>query len=138
LDAAWHLFGPDVNRAGIPRLLAHPSSYLLVAFSDEEDELGDAGTPLGVLLGSEVTGADLATEMFITFIGVRPMAQRLGVGSALIRSMLALARDRGCSRVRGTIAPENAGALRVMRKMGAAAENVSINVSWQLTGASEG
>jgi len=133
LDAVWRLFGPRVDRAGIPRLLANPTSHLLIAFSDEEDELGDTGSPLGVVLGSELTGYDLSTEMFISFIGVQPMAQRLGVGSALIRSMLALAEERGCARVRGTLGPENVGAIRIMRKMGAATENVSINVSWQLS-----
>lgn len=132
LDAVWRLFGPRVNRAGIPRLLATPTSHLLVAYSDERDELGDPGTPLGVVLGSELTGFDLSTEMFISYIAVRPMAQRLGVGSALIRSMLALARERGCARVRGTMEPENVGAIRAMRSMGAATENVSINVSWHL------
>lgn len=133
LDAVWHLFGPRVNRAGIPRLLATPTSHLLVAFTDEEDELGPAGTPLGVVLGSELAGFDLSTEMFISFIAVQPMAQRLGVGSALIRSVLELARERGCARVRGTLGPENVGAIRAMRKLGAATENVSINVSWLLS-----
>ncbi len=130
-EAVWRLFGARLNRAGIPRLLADPTSHLLVAFSEEEDELGDPGTALGVVLGSELTGFDLSTEMFISFISVQPMAQRLGVGSALVRSMLARARERGCARVRGTIGPENVGAIRIMRKMGAATENVSINVSWQ-------
>lgn len=137
LDATWRLFGPRINREGIPRVLADPTSHLLVAFSDEEDGLGEPGTPLGVLLGSEVTGFDLSTEMFISFIAVQPMAQRLGVGSALVHAMLELARDRGCARVRGTIGPENVGAIRIMRKLGAATENVSINVSWQLTAVPE-
>ena len=133
MEAVWRLFGPHVNREGIPRLLADPTSHLLVAFSEEEDELGDPGTPLGAVLGSELTGFDLSTEMFISFIAVQPMAQRLGVGSALVGSMLGLARERGCARVRGTIGPENVGAIRIMRKLGAATENVSINVSWQLS-----
>lgn len=137
LDAAWRLFGSRINRAGIPRVLADPTRHLLVAFSEEEDGLGEAGRALGVLLGSEVTGFDLSTEMFISFIAVQPMAQRLGVGSALVRSMLTLARDRGCARVRGMIGPENVGAIRIMRKLGAATENVSINVFWQLTGVPE-
>lgn len=134
LDAVWRLFGPRVNRAGIPRLLANPNTHLLIAYSEEGDGLAEPGTPVGVVLGSELTGYDLSTEMFISFIAVHPMAQRLGVGSALIRSMLELAAERGCSRVRGTLGPENVGAIRAMRKLGAATENVSIHVSWQLTG----
>lgn len=137
LNAVWRLFGPRVNPAGTTRLLATPTSHLLVAFSDEQDELGPAGTPLGVVLGSELTGFDLSTEMFISFIAVQPMVQRLGVGSTLIRSMLELARERDCARVRGTLGPENVGAIRIMRKLGAATENVSINVSWQLSEAAD-
>ena len=136
-DAVWRLFGPRLNRAGIPRVLADPGSHLLVATSEEEDELGAPGTPIGLVLGSELTGPDLSREMFISFIAVQPLARRLGVGSELVRAMLALARERGCARVRGTITPENSGAMRVMRNMGAAAENVSINVSWQLAESQE-
>lgn len=134
VEGVWRLFGPHLNRAGIARLLTNPTTHLLAAFSDEEDELGERDTPIGVVLGSEMIGADLSTEMFITFIAVQPMVQRLGVGAALIRSMLTVARDRGCARVRGTIAPDNVGAIRVMRTLGATTENVSINASWQLGG----
>jgi len=134
VDAVWRLFGPGLNREGIPRLIDSPSSHLLVALSEEEDELGEPDTPIGVVLGSEVIGADLSTEMFISYIAVQPLVQRLGVGAALIRSMLAVAGERGCARVRGTIGPENVAAIHAMRNLGAATENVSINVSWQLSG----
>jgi ribosomal protein S18 acetylase RimI-like enzyme len=133
VDGVWRLFGPHLNRSGIAGLLASPTSHLLAAFSEEDDELGESGTPIGVVLGSELIGADLSTEMFISFITVQPLVQRLGVGAALVRSMLEVASERGCARVRGTIAPDNVGAIRVMRTLGAATENVSINASWQLS-----
>jgi ribosomal protein S18 acetylase RimI-like enzyme len=137
VDGVWRLFGPRLNRTGIATLLASPTTHLLAAFSDQDDELGEPGTPIGVVLGSELIGADLSTEMFITLIAVQPLVRRLGVGAALIRSMLALAQERGCARMRGTIAPDNVGAIRVMRTLGATTENVSINASWQLTGPSD-
>lgn len=133
-DSVWRLFGPHLNRTGIPGLLASPTTHLLAAFSDEGDELGEPGTPIGVVLGSELIAADLSTEMYISFIAVQPPVRRLGVGAALVRSALAVARERGCARVRGTIAPDNVGAIRVMRTLGATTENISINASWQLTG----
>ncbi len=134
VDGVWHLFGPHLNRTGIAGLFASPTTHLLAAFSDEDDELGEPGTPIGVVLGSELIGGDLSTEMFISFIAVQPLVQRLGVGAALVRAVLALARERGCARVRGTLAPDNVGAIRVMRTLGATTENISINASWQLTG----
>lgn len=137
LADALHVFERRVTPLGPARLLANPACHLLAAYSEDRDELGTTGTPIGLILASEVTGPDLTTEMHITWVAVQPLFRRLGVGSALTRAMFNLARARGCTAVRGTISPENRGGLHITRALGLAEENVSINVSWEFASLSE-
>ncbi|MGH7921959.1 MAG: GNAT family N-acetyltransferase [Candidatus Dormibacteraceae bacterium] len=137
LKDALRVYGHEVTPLGAARLLTNPTCHVLVAYSEDRDELGTSGTPIGVVLATEVTARDLSVEMHIAWTAVQPIFRRLGVGSALVRAMLKLSRERGCALVRATIPPENQGGIHLMRAMGAAQEDVSINVSWEFAPLSE-
>jgi len=93
------------------------------AFSDQvsdqlsdqgSDEAADAGAALLGYAGLMITGA----EADVQTIAVKPSAQRRGVGSLLLRGLLAEAGRRGATSVLLEVRADNDGAIALYRRHG--------------------
>jgi ribosomal protein S18 acetylase RimI-like enzyme len=87
--AAGRLFDAAPRADATRRFLASRDHHLLVAYDM-------AGTPVGFVSGVETTHPDKGTEMFLYELGVDGPVRRRGIGTALVRALAALARQRGC------------------------------------------
>jgi ribosomal protein S18 acetylase RimI-like enzyme len=107
------------------RFLAEPGHHLLLAYDDEG--------PAGMVTGVELTHPDKGTEMFIYELEVAPRARRRGVGTALVRALAELARERGCYGMWVGTETGNEAAQRTYRRAGADEEEPFLLLNWDLT-----
>ena len=91
------------------------------------------GTPVGMVTGVEMTHPDKGTEMFLYELGVADSARRSGVGTALVRALAELARERGCYGMWVLTDTDNEAALATYRRGGAGEEAGSVTLFWDLS-----
>jgi GNAT superfamily N-acetyltransferase len=115
------LFDHAPTEAWTARFLSNEGHHLLVAVDDG---------PVGFISGVETTHPDKGTEMFLYELSVRADHRRRGVGTALVRALADLARERGCYGMWVGAEPENAAALATYRAAGAAPPEPCVTLSW--------
>jgi aminoglycoside 3-N-acetyltransferase I len=121
--AAGALFDRTPDPAATAWFLAQPGHHLLLAFDD-------AGTALGFVTGVETTHPDKGTEMFLYELGVAEEHRRQGVATALVETLAALARERGCYGMWVATEAENAAALATYRAAGARPPEPAVTLGW--------
>jgi ribosomal protein S18 acetylase RimI-like enzyme len=114
---------PDATR----RFLDESTHHLLIAYDA-------SGEPAGFVTGVETTHPDKGTEMFLYELGVDESRRRQGVGSALVRALAALARQRGCYGMWVGTEDDNVAARRTYERAGARATPPQVILEWDLTG----
>ena len=109
--AAQHLFDGPAEEEATMRFLSASDHHLLIAYCDER--------PIGFVSGVELTHPDKGTEMLLYELGVDEACRRRGFARALVDSLSALARDRGCRGMFVVVDRDNAAALATYRSAGA-------------------
>ena len=122
--AAEHLFDGPVVPEAARRFLGEPTSHLCVAYED--------GVPAGFVSGVEVTHPDKGTELFLYELGVDEGCRRRGIGTALVRALAELGRERGCSGMWVLTDRSNDAASATYRRAGAAGEEDHVLLEWDL------
>ena len=116
--------GPPLAEA-TASFLARPGHHLLFAF--------DGDRAVGMISGVETIHPDKGTEMFIYELGVAPVARLRGVGTALVRALADLARERGCYGMWVGTETDNEAAQATYRGAGASDEAPFVLLNWDLT-----
>jgi ribosomal protein S18 acetylase RimI-like enzyme len=122
--AAEHLFDGPVVREAAGRFLAEPGSHLCIAYED--------GAPAGFVSGVELTHPDKGTELFLYELGVDEPYRRRGIGTALVRALAEVGRERGCSGMWVLTERENEAAVATYRRAGGGAEEDHVLLEWDL------
>jgi aminoglycoside 3-N-acetyltransferase I len=112
---------PDATR----RFLEENTHHLLIAYDA-------SGAPVGFVTGVETTHPDKGTEMFLYELGVEEAVRRQGIGSALVRALAALARQRGCYGMWVGTEDDNIAAHRTYERAGARATPAQVILEWDL------
>ena len=120
------LLGPehtDLLRAVEPGLFDHPVDAAQArAFLQSPLNaivLGmDAGRAVAFASGTVLLHPDKPQALFVNEVGTRASHQRRGFGTAVLRALIAHARDRGCKGVWLGAEPDNAAALALYRRLG--------------------
>jgi ribosomal protein S18 acetylase RimI-like enzyme len=86
-----------------------------------------------MISGVETTHPDKGTEMFVYELGVLPDARLLGVGTALVRALAELARERGCYGMWVATEIDNEAAQATYRRAGATEQTPFVLLNWDLT-----
>ena len=120
--AAGHLFDEVPREDATRAFLADERHHLLVAYVD--------GEPAGFVSGVETIHPDKGVEMFLYELGVDEAYQRRGIATALIRRLIELARERGCTGVWTGTEKDNAAALATYRRVEAELDFDAVAVSW--------
>lgn len=123
---AADLFDGPPLAAATARFLARPDHHLLFAY--------DGDRAVGMISGVEMTHPDKGTEMFVYELGVAPVARLQGVGTALVRALADVARERGCYGMWVGTEADNAAAQSTYRRAGATEEAPFVLLNWDLTG----
>ena len=121
---AADLFDTPPLAAATEKFLAQPDHHLLFAYRGDR--------PVGMISGVETTHPDKGTEMFVYELGVRPDARLQGVGTALVRALADLARERGCYGMWVGTEADNLAAQATYRKAGATEEAPFVLLNWDL------
>jgi ribosomal protein S18 acetylase RimI-like enzyme len=109
--AAGFLFDHPADPDATRRFLSEPTHHLLIAYDG-------GGAPVGFVSGVETTHPDKGTEMFLYELSVDPPARRRGVGSTLVETLGALARERGCYSMWVLADADNEAALATYLRAG--------------------
>ena len=123
--AAAELFDAPPIPAATERFLAQPGHHLLFAYDDD-------GRPVGMISGVEMTHPDKGTEMFVYELGVAPVARLQGVGTALVRALAEVARERGCYGMWVGTEVDNEAAQATYRRAGATEATPFVLLNWDL------
>lgn len=123
---AADLFDAPPQESATRRFLADPTHHLLLAYDD-------TGHPVGMISGVETTHPDKGTEMFVYELGVAPVARLQGIGTALVDTLAAIAREKGCYGMWVSTESDNTAALATYRRAGAREEMTFTMLSWDLT-----
>ncbi|MEU4213966.1 GNAT family N-acetyltransferase [Actinoplanes sp. NPDC026623] len=113
--------GPPLAEA-TEKFLTHPDHHLLFAY--------DGDRAVGMISGIELTHPDKGTEMFVYELGVAPVARLRGVGSALVRALADIARERGCYGMWVGTETDNEAAQATYRRAGATEESPFVLLNW--------
>lgn len=108
------------------RFLSTDNHHLLMAISDD--------IPVGFVSGVETIHPDKGSEMFLYELGVHSDHRKRGVGTALVRELARLARERGCYGMWVLTHADNAVALATYRAAGSALPDSTLLLEWDLTG----
>jgi len=120
--AAGHLFDDLPTAAWAADTLARPGHHLVLATVD--------GAPAGFVTGIEHAHPDKGVEMLVYELGVDDAFRRRGIATALLDSLAALARSRGCYGMWVPVEPDNDAALALYRQAGGAAAEAVI-LTWE-------
>jgi ribosomal protein S18 acetylase RimI-like enzyme len=102
---------PDVRERVVPMLREHPTSLVLLAFSDDE--------PVGVAVCFYGLSTFRARPLVnIHDLAVLPKHQGKGVGPALLAAVEDHARRRGCCKITLEVQDDNTRARGVYRRFG--------------------
>jgi ribosomal protein S18 acetylase RimI-like enzyme len=107
------------------RFLAEPGHHLLIAERD--------GATVGFITGVETVHPDKGAEMFFYELGVDEPARRQGVGHALVKALVDLARSRGCYGMWVLTDADNDAALATYGSAGAVVEGDQVMLGWNLS-----
>lgn len=121
--AAGHLFDDAPQEEALNRFLADPDHHLLVAYLED--------APVGFVSGVEVTHPDKGTEMFLYELGVSSEHRHHGIGTALVESLVELAKSKGCYGMWVLVDDENAAAAATYRKAHGDVESQPLMFSWR-------
>jgi ribosomal protein S18 acetylase RimI-like enzyme len=122
LVAASRLFDGIIRPDAASRFFAEPGHYLMLAIVD--------GTPVGFVIGIEVTHPDRGTEMLLYELAVDPAFQRRGIGLSLTEALAALARAQGCCGMSALTEEDNKAALATYRRAGASDPERCVILNW--------
>ena len=122
--AAGHLFDAPPDLATAERFLVTPGHHLLLAFVDE--------APTGFVSGVELTHPDKGTEMFLYELAVDEAFRRRGIGKALVKELLGIARAHGCYDQWVLTDDDNDAALATYRSTGTTDESSHVMLTWDL------
>lgn len=120
--AAAHLFDDPPREDATRAFLADDRHHLLIAYVDDR--------PAGFVSGVETIHPDKGVEMFLYELGVADAFQRRGIATALVRSLLDLARERGCTGAWTGTEKDNTAALATYRGTDAELDFDTVAVSW--------
>jgi ribosomal protein S18 acetylase RimI-like enzyme len=123
VHAAAHLFDRPPRDDATERFLADERHHLLLAVEDDH--------PVGFVSGVELTHPDKGTEMFLYELAVDEAHRRHGIGRALVRSLAALARERGCYGMFVLTDDGNEAALATYATDGAVREDGIVMFIWE-------
>ncbi|EWS91705.1 GNAT family N-acetyltransferase [Streptomyces filamentosus] len=129
LLAAGHLFDAPPREEWAARFLAAEGHVLLIAYVD--------GVPAGFVSGIEMLHPDKGTEMCLYELAVDDPFRRRGIGGALTRALVDLARERGCYDVWVGVEPDNEAALATYRSAGAGDDGRFAMLVWEFGGGTE-
>lgn len=126
--------------AGAALFDAPPTELLAERFLSKEGHhllyaVNDAGEPVGFVSGVETTHPDKGTEMFLYELSVAEAHRRRGIGTALVRALAELARERGCYGMWVGTDADNEAALGAYRAAGAGLPEPFVMLDWSLEGA---
>lgn len=122
LTAAEHLFDHPVRPEWAERFLTSPGHHLFLA--------REGADPVGFVSGVETVHPDKGTEMFLYELGVAEPFRRRGTGRALIGTLAALARERGCYGMWVLVDTGNDVALATYRSAGGKDDGTCTVVTW--------
>ncbi|OCC08255.1 GNAT family N-acetyltransferase [Streptomyces sp. PTY087I2] len=128
LLSAGHLFDAPPREEWAARFLAADGHVLLIAYVD--------GVPAGFVSGIEMLHPDKGTEMCLYELGVDDPFRRRGIGAALIRALVDVARERGCYDLWVGVERDNEAALATYRSAGATADGEFAMLVWEFGGGS--
>ncbi|BFP55213.1 GNAT family N-acetyltransferase [Streptomyces sp. CMC78] len=126
LLAAGHLFDAPPREVWATRFLAADGHVMLIAYVD--------GVPAGFVSGIEMLHPDKGTEMCLYELGVDEPFRRRGIGGALTRTLVDVARERGCYDLWVGVERDNEAALATYRSAGAAADGGFAMLVWEFGG----
>ncbi|MDX5577181.1 MULTISPECIES: GNAT family N-acetyltransferase [Streptomyces] len=126
LLAAGHLFDAPPREVWATRFLAADGHVMLIAYVD--------GVPAGFVSGIEMLHPDKGTEMCLYELGVDEPFRRRGIGGALTRTLVDVARERGCYDLWVGVERDNEAALATYRSAGAAADGEFAMLVWEFGG----
>lgn len=109
------------------RFLSTATHHLLMAIADD--------LPVGFVSGVETIHPDKGSEMFLYELGVHSEHRKRGVGTALVRELAVLARERGCYGMWVLTQADNAIALATYRAAGSTPPDSTLMLSWDFAGA---
>ena len=121
--AAGHLYDHEPKIEAVDRFLAERNHHILIAYED--------GVPAGFVSGIEMTHPDKGTEMFLYELGVDDSHQRQGFGTALVKALSDVARERGCYGMWVLTEEDNVAARATYAKAGGKAEGTPLLFTWR-------
>jgi ribosomal protein S18 acetylase RimI-like enzyme len=130
LGEGGHLFDGPPTAEATSRFLASDDHHLLYAY--------EGVRVVGMVSGVETTHPDKGTEMFLYELSVADDARRRGVGTALVRALATLSRERGCYGMWVGVDTDNEAALATYRRAGAKSEERFVLLDWDFGGAPGG
>jgi ribosomal protein S18 acetylase RimI-like enzyme len=105
------VFDDPVDMAATETFLQDDRYHLLVAYVD--------GEPAGFVSAAELLHPDKPRpEMFLNELGVLPEFRRRGIARALVRELLRVCKDRGCSEMWVLTDEDNRAAVATYRGTG--------------------
>jgi ribosomal protein S18 acetylase RimI-like enzyme len=119
---ANHLFDREVNLTAAERFLSSEGHHLLLAY--------ESASPVGFVTGVEMTHPDKGTEMFLYELGVTEKHRRKGIGTALVRSLRDLAKERSCYDMWVLTDQTNTAALAAYSNAGGERGDDQVMLSW--------
>ncbi|MFI1221479.1 MULTISPECIES: GNAT family N-acetyltransferase [unclassified Streptomyces] len=126
LLAAGPLYDAPPREAWAARFLAADGHVMLIAYVD--------GVPAGFVSGIEMLHPDKGTEMCLYELGVDEPFRRRGIGRALTRALVDLARERGCYGLWVGVERDDEAALATYRSAGARDDGGFAMLTWELGG----
>jgi ribosomal protein S18 acetylase RimI-like enzyme len=122
--AAGHLFDRAVDEAATSAFLGAAGHHLLLAYDT-------AGRVVGFVSGVETTHPDKGTEMLLYELAVEEASRGRGIGTALVRALADLARERGCYGMWVLTDADNAAGQATYRAAGAREAKQQVLLAWE-------
>lgn len=120
--AAQPLFDGAARPDATARFLAESGHHMLVAYLD--------GAAVGMISGVETTHPDKGTEMFVYELGVAEPYRSRGIGTALVKALGDLARERGCYGMWVLTDRDNIAAMRTYTRAGGTDPAETTMLTW--------
>ena len=123
VDRAAALFDDPPGADTTARFLASEDHHLLLALDND--------TPIGFVTGVEIVHPDKAVEMFLYELAVAEEARGWGLGTALVRALADLARERRCRGMWVLTDEDNVAAVATYRRAGATVDERTLLLEWR-------